>query len=288
MRTLLTLLICGGLHAQVAVEFPLPVLMLIAAVVGASKHLSRPALALRLSMILFALLMLAKMILNARVYHYGFVLALPAALVTIAMLVDWIPALIARWGGDERVFVAAALGAILVTIFIHVRVTYHFMADKTFAVGEGGDTIFSSPARGPAIEQARLDIEHLTPPGATLAVVPEGAMLNYLTRRPSSIPFVAFLPSDLALHDENRINEAFAAHPPDFIAVVPKNQEEYGRGNFGVDYAKDLGTWIRENYAICPQTARNPVKILAHRTAPQTSDKPPLTAPSSKSSSKAD
>ncbi|HEX8521021.1 MAG TPA: glycosyltransferase family 39 protein [Tepidisphaeraceae bacterium] len=256
---------------------PFPILMIGALAVAAYDlfcHGITPRRALRLSMILFALLMLAKMILNARVHHYGFVLALPAALMIVAMLTDWLPTLIDRRHGDPNIFIAANLGVLLVVVAIHVRVTSNYMSAKTFPVGTGADTIYTTADRGTSIEQARLDIQRLPPASATLSVVPEGAMLNYLSRRASSIPYLAFLPSDQSLHSEMRINQAFQAHPPDAVVVITRNQQEYGQGNFAIDYARPLGEWIRNHYT--PISRPNPnVRILMRKSVTTTPSPPP-------------
>ncbi len=201
-----------------------------------------PTRVLRLSTIIFALVLLAKMILNAHVYHYGFVLALPASLILVATLVDWLPEAIARRQGNANIFLAASLAVIGVTVAVHVRVTHNYMAEKTFPVGRAPDTILSSPARGHATESAVESLDLIAPPNATVAVVPEGVMINYLARRRNPTPYLAYLPSDLALHGEQQIAASFAAHPPDFIVVFVKNQVEYGEGIFGHGYARQLGT----------------------------------------------
>ena len=47
----------------------------------------------------------------------------------------------------------------------------------------------------------------------TLTVLPEGVMLNYLSRRTSSVPLMNFMPLEFTLYGEDHISEAFRAHP---------------------------------------------------------------------------
>ena len=45
---------------------------------------------------------------------------------------------------------------------------------------------------------------------------------------------------------------AFQAHPPDWIAVVPKDTSEYGYRGFGLDYGERIALWISQNYQEVP------------------------------------
>ena len=123
----------------------------------------------------------------------------------------------------------------------------------------------------------KVAIEKTVPNNATLCIVPEGVMLNYLTRRGSSIPYLAFLPSDLAMFSERRVADALAAHPPDVIIVYPKNTEEYGRGNFGAGYARQIAAWIKANYHTSGVIIVGPDSIffLARNPATSTPSPPP-------------
>jgi hypothetical protein len=57
---------------------------------------------------------------------------------------------------------------------------------KSQALGEGGDKIVTYNTQ--AIYGALLWTEKYMPPGATMAAVPQGILLNYLTRRVNPTP----------------------------------------------------------------------------------------------------
>ena len=69
----------------------------------------RSRLVMTCTLSVFALVLLAKMLLNTRVYHYGFALAMPATLLIVVALLDWIPAFIANCGGYAWAFRGPAL-----------------------------------------------------------------------------------------------------------------------------------------------------------------------------------
>jgi hypothetical protein len=86
------------------------------------------------------------------------------------------------------------------------------------------------------------------PPGGTLAVVPEGVMLNYLARAPAPTRFVNLMPPELQMFGEATIRDALAAAPPDLVAVVHKDTAEYGVRFFGRDYARTIQAWLDPRY----------------------------------------
>ena len=202
---------------------------------------------LRLSMVVFAMALLVKMILNARIYHYGFALAMPATLMLVVALIEWVPAAIDRRGGYGRAFRAVGLAALLVAVLSHLHHTHRELSSRTVSVGDGPDA-FLADSRGAFIVQALRDLSSRSGPGRTLAVLPEGVMINFLARRPNPTPYFVFVPLEVALYGEERIIAAFAANPPDYVMLVHRDTSEYGVQYFGRDYAQRLYEWIRTNY----------------------------------------
>ena len=69
-----------------------------------------------LGLSLFALLLLAKVILNVHITHYSFALAMPAAMLMIVAAWDWAPRAIERLGGSSFMLRGAFLGALLIAV----------------------------------------------------------------------------------------------------------------------------------------------------------------------------
>jgi hypothetical protein len=85
-------------------------------------------------------------------------------------------------------------------------------------------------------------------PGSTLAVLPEGVMVNWLLRSHNPTPFVNFMPPEFLLFGENRIVESFERAPPDYVMLIHKDTSEYGLPFFGPDYGTRLASWVQERY----------------------------------------
>ncbi|HEX9500542.1 MAG TPA: hypothetical protein VGA10_02700 [Thermoanaerobaculia bacterium] len=87
--------------------------------------------------------------------------------------------------------------------------------------------------------------------GGTLAVLPEGITLNYLTESRTTLTFHTFTPVETAAPTiENAIIGEFAARPPERVAIVDRDVTEYGYRGFGVDYDQQLWAYLIEKYRL--------------------------------------
>jgi hypothetical protein len=131
-----------------------------------------------------------------------------------------------------------------------------FYKDKDFMMGSGGDRIVAYDPKidptGAAMASAAAWIETHTAPTNTLAVLPEGVMLNYLTRRDNPTPYVVFAFEVWAFGEQNML-AAYETNPPDYIILIQRDSSEYGpagAGYFGQQkgYGFDVMQWVRRNY----------------------------------------
>jgi hypothetical protein len=229
---------------------PLPLasaVLVFAAAVRARRPPTEPATILELSMAVLGTVLLAKIALAARVHHYGFALAAPATLLVVATLLARAPAAIARRGGDATLFRAGVLVFLALGLVVHLRIAAHWIAEKTVPVGSGADA-FLADGRGPVVNETLREIAARGATGQTLAVLPEGVMLNYLARRRTSVRHLNFMPIELVMFGEETMLGELAAHPPDFVSLVHKDAAEYGARFFGHDYGRRLAAWVAQHY----------------------------------------
>ncbi len=198
----------------------------------------------------FSLAMLAKILLYTRLYHYGFALALPATALVVVAAWSWIPARLDAAGGAGSVLRAAVAVALACFAAIHVAQTARIQAGRTVEVGSGPDR-FLSDSRGAVVNEALQWIDARYPRGTprpSLAVFPEGVMLNYLARLANPTPYFNFMPPEILLFGESTTVAAFRAHPPDLVLLAHKDTTEYGPRWFGRNYATELGSWLQAEY----------------------------------------
>jgi len=132
-------------------------------------------------------------------------------------------------------------------------------------VGGGHDRFFASNMRNllqGAVVQQTLDwLEQNAPPEATLTVLPEGVMINYLSRRETPARFLNFMPPEIIAFGERAVVRSLDAHPPDFVLLVHRSTAEYGYPLFGSspDYGRDTLTWVRRHYRTAAVIGRDPM-----------------------------
>jgi hypothetical protein len=269
---------------------PLPVVVLaILAFDGAlllrrGEHADRRRL-VRFVFAVFALALLSRMVLNPRIHHYGFALAMPATLLAAAVAIDSLPRRLAAWRVDPSLLRAALLAAWAGIALAYLDLTRQTMQLKQTRVGQGADAFYADE-RGHAVNRVADALRGIIAPEQTLVVLPEGAMFNYLLRLRNPTGYtqmIAMLPPGTGAFGQDAIEQAFAAHPPDFILLVHKDTSEFGARFFGKDYAQDLFRWIEREYkpivtwyAVPLQDERFGMRLL--RRAPDANEPAP-TAP---------
>jgi hypothetical protein len=202
---------------------------------------------LQASLCTYALVLIGKMVLNARLQGYGYALAMPAMMVFCVALTSWIPRAVEARGGNGALVRGAACGILAAAIVSHLVIMHGYFAVKTVEVGRNGDAFFAD-ARGKLVNDALDTLEARMKPGDTLAVLPEGVMLNYLLRKKAPARYINYMPPEVLMFGEENMLSDFAARPPDWIVLAHKSTAEYGLSYFGQDYGQRLFAWIAAHY----------------------------------------
>jgi hypothetical protein len=202
----------------------------------------------------FALVLLAKMGLNPRIVHYGFYLALPAMVVAVVLTTWLIPQVLALWKSEAaaRGFRQLAFWMLAAAIAPYLGIAYGWYRSRTLAVGSGADRFYASTmsGQGRVAGEALRMLEEATSPDATLAVMPEGVMVNYLMRIRSPLRVINLMPPEMMAFGEDDVLRSLAASPPDFVLMIPRSTAEYGYPRFGSDarYGLRIVSWVNERY----------------------------------------
>jgi Dolichyl-phosphate-mannose-protein mannosyltransferase len=231
----------------------------------------------------FALVLLAKMGLSARLVHYGFYLALPATVAAIVLTCWLTPRLLDAWSGGRagRGFRQIALWMLVAAIGPYVGLSQGWYRTKVLPVSSGADRFFASTApgywQGAAVRDVLQHLQRIDGATATLAVLPEGVMLNFLLRRDSPLRVVNLMPPELLAFGEEDVLQSLQTAPPDFVLLVHKDTSEYGYPLFGTDrrYGLRILTWVRAHYRSRHVVGRDPlsesgfgIEILERRSGP--------------------
>lgn len=248
---------------------PLPIclgLILIACAIAVVQRKGKDA-PLRLALVVFACALVAKMGLKASAYHYGFVLAWPATAVLICAVIRHLPDWIESRGGSRLIPQAAGLAAWLVAGAAILRADGIRFSQATTVVAAGTADEFRGDERAAGVADLCARIERIVPANGSIVVLPQGLMVNYLTRRVSPIRCINFMPPEvLALGEANVLSE-FKRNPPDAVVLTPAVIEN---GHFTLDdrdpYGANTLAWVMRNYVpASAQEAGRPLIIMLRK-----------------------
>jgi 4-amino-4-deoxy-L-arabinose transferase-like glycosyltransferase len=214
----------------------------------------------------FAFIMLAKIILNTRIYHYGFVLAMPSAILLVIGVLYIVPEALKKWYGGGKYFCRIAIIILITDVIYCLRVSNNNYSRKNYQVGEIGDSIITYGLQidhtGYAVDKLLKYISSCVPAGSTLAVFPEGIMINYLSRRVNPIPYISLMPPEISIYGEKKVINSLINSPPNYVILINKDASEYGRRPFGSDliYGKQIMDWINSHYVPVLHLLDEPLK----------------------------
>jgi hypothetical protein len=248
-------------------------LPVIAGVLGWRWWKTREAITLaRLALAVVASILLVKIALTAGPQHYGFALAMPAAMVLTLAGLAWLPEWLHARGTSGWPLRAVVLGIWAATLPMLLLLHVHRTSELTQLVNAG--TADSYRARSRTLDEAVSLLAGFlaarTPPESTVAVLEQGAWLNFLIQRRNSTPYVTVLPPEVTMFGERAIVDAFARRPPDYIVRIPfTGQHDYKVGGLH-DYAPQLDRFVRDGYAdaMPAQLRMLPVGLLRRRAGP--------------------
>jgi len=230
----------------------------------------------------FSLVLLAKLGLYSRIWHYGFALAMPAFLTALYLLLCLTPEFLQRFDVPPNTWRSLACILLLTGFTQLILVSKGVYQQKTVSVGEGADQVWTfgpefRPTRvlsgqttetgflkgqtrpaGLLMGQALSWMQANTPADSTLAVLPAGVMLNYMLRRPNPTPYLRWNPPELAVFGQANMTRAVEQTMPDYIALLGVDTTEFGPHFFGDtdSFGRELLQWINQAY--------RPVCLLGH------------------------
>ncbi len=202
--------------------------------------------------------LLLRMGLRPWVGHYGFVLAMPATLLCLVLFLYHLPRFLTRSYGGGQTCRWWLMVWIVLSVTVWVTVSGRQYYAKTVWAGSGGEAVRTYTALQDPISyglaQATTFIADHTPPDSTLVVLPEGVLVNYLTRRRNPTPYVSFIPVELVVFGQEAMLTALERSKPDYLMVVERDLREYGQQFFGMDsFGKGFQAWIDQNYRLVAQ-----------------------------------
>jgi hypothetical protein len=198
--------------------------------------------------------LLLKMLLNVHFHHYGFFLAMPATIFVVVFGVGTVPHLLSeRTAGGGWLVRPVALTAIGLLLAYSAALSTLSYGNMTVPIGRDENGMRGpGPLASPTGELAATlerRIETTVPSDATIAIMPEGALLNFLTGRSNPTPHYSLEPPELAALGIEAVVARYQESPPDYVVVIAWSGDEYGVGPFGgPGWGADLVRWVERDY----------------------------------------
>lgn len=200
----------------------------------------------KLAIVLFATALLGKIALNVMLSHYGFSLAMPAMAVLMIVLGSILPHSLASRGFNLPPMRGAAMGFFAGLALIHLTYSITHWTTKPESIGVGKDRIVFTRSEHLSAKPMLESLQSL-PSNASVAIMPQGVMLNYLSRRENPTPYIVLMPPEVLMFGEDRILTAYQTHPPEYVLFVQTDVSEYGFSGFDA-YAPKIATFLQAHY----------------------------------------
>jgi hypothetical protein len=209
-----------------------------------------------LLLVLLAWAMLARMFLRARVDHFGFFQASLAGMVAAAVIVSRIPSWTGAGLWGRRVALLSSMAMLGAGCASLAAQSARHRADQTQPVASGADRFYADAAD---IDETGLLVDWVVerlrsiPSGANVLVLPEGLMVNYLSRHPSPpMPELQINPEA-----EAQYVKLLGRSPPDYVVWLTRDMSEAGITRYGApgNPGARITQWLEENYVMEAQRA---------------------------------
>jgi len=213
---------------------------------------------------LIALALMSRMVLNGRIYQYGFIQASLASLVIVAVIVEELPSLLKLKNLEVVVFRVGIFAMLACGVSTIINQTKTLEVAKTLAIGRGSDLFYTYPAQVSAygeIVKNFSDILSDATDKQTLAVIPEGIMINYLSRKVSPLSVQAYYSNRQA---EEKLVAALKIMQPGWIVYMSRDLKEYGVSLYGAkgQCGELIVDWINKNYRIKTSLGQDPYQSV--------------------------
>jgi hypothetical protein len=201
------------------------------------------------ALIVYALASLARVVLRVRSGGAYSSYLLPASVILFTYV--WTNSIAARFRdiSVSRMIRNIGIGLILADVAgTAPLLAYRFRARNTYPISTARGTHFTVPDLGQAMNEAIIFITNETAPTDSVAVLPEGTSLNFLTGRRNPLREEIITPGYLDPAGEERAINQLEQSDTRLVLVTNRPTSEFGATVLGRDYCQKLMSWIEGNF----------------------------------------
>lgn len=180
---------------------------------------------------------------------------LPTSLLLIYfLLTQTLPQALQKWTQDAPAAATArTIGrGLFVAAWLVTAVVFgiRYRKNNSYEINTPRGTLYTTQQIGPVYRAALEFIAAHTQPGETLAVLPEGSDLTFLSGRRMPLRHQILIPGFLSERDETAAIELLARQQVRYVLIVNRPMREFGAVAFGRDFYQRLGGWIETHYRV--------------------------------------
>ncbi len=209
----------------------------------------------------FALALSGKNLLSVVFTYYGGFLALPALVLFYLATVRWLPDLASDRPAVRGLSRLPALAVLAIVALYAGQQTLAGYAARSQRLDGPHGTLFARPS--PELAAMLEAIRAQAGPGETLAVLPEGAMLNFLSDKASPLRYYNIIPAEWSLFGGDNIVADFTAHEPTWVLMLMRTVREYGHTFLCDSYGRELCAVLARDYRVARTFGTVPLRFGA-------------------------
>lgn len=176
---------------------------------------------------------------------------LPTGVVLVVyLMVDLVPAWAASIGGDRRAGRMAAIslwGALFVVIFVARYVSWAPYTES-ISTPRGTMVLRGDDAWLHAFRDAIRLVQAETRAGDTVFAAPTETALYFLAERGTPLYETSIITTVLTPEEEQGVIADLEHSRPRLVLLSNRVLWEYARGRFGVDFGRQIFSWVKQNY----------------------------------------
>jgi hypothetical protein len=198
------------------------------------------------SLCIFSTFLSLKIFLNARPFHYGNFLLVPSLILFCMALLYYIPS---SFKGKHIKQTVSCCALITLFFFIYPRVfaSELQLKNKNTPIESTDGSIYWDN-RAEAVNELIAALTRQPRELQSLAVLPEGAMINFITRKPNPTPFINMMPPEWTIFGKDNILASYRSNPPDLICFINTSIISYGIESFEESYGLPIVAFTEEHY----------------------------------------
>ena len=216
-----------------------------------------------------AVLMLARMVLNGRIFGAGLFEAVLATLFLVHILVYELPWRSGNGTVPNSLLQTTLALVVLAGVLALGQLSWGHYESRNFAVGVGRDRFYSD---SPEMNSDGINLntvitvmkQHFGRIKSVLAL-PESMAVNYHLRLINPISDVQFVPDTIYMVGLPNLLAKLTANPPEAVVITARRLPEYGVAYFGADPdGKALVDWVKANYTLGFFGGKSAASVTGH------------------------